>query len=49
LLKIRTYTLITGASGGIGFELAKVFARKNHNLVLLARDLERLLALKEKL
>jgi len=30
--------LITGASGGIGYELAKVFARHKHNLVLVARN-----------
>lgn len=30
--------LITGASGGIGKELAKVFAKKGHDLVLVARS-----------
>ena len=34
--------LITGASGGIGYELAKLFARNRHNLVLVARNAERL-------
>jgi len=34
--------LITGASGGIGYELAKLFARDRHNLVLVARNAERL-------
>ncbi len=34
--------LITGASGGIGYELAKLFARDHHNLVLVARSTERL-------
>jgi short-subunit dehydrogenase len=29
--------LITGASGGIGYELAKLFAKDRHNLVLVAR------------
>ena len=35
-------TLITGASGGIGYELAKLFARDHHNLVLVARSADRL-------
>ncbi len=30
-------TLITGASSGIGLELARVFARNRHDLVLVAR------------
>ena len=34
--------LITGASGGIGYELAKLFARDHHNLVLVARSAENL-------
>ena len=36
------YALITGASSGIGYELAKVFARNGFNLVLVARNRERL-------
>jgi uncharacterized protein len=35
-------TLITGASGGIGYELAKLFARNRHDLVLVARSREKL-------
>jgi short-subunit dehydrogenase len=34
--------LITGASGGIGYELAKLFARDHHNLLLVARSADRL-------
>ena len=34
--------LITGASGGIGYELAKLFARDHSNLVLVARNAEKL-------
>ena len=38
-------TIITGASAGIGTELARVFARNGHALVLVARREERLKAL----
>lgn len=34
--------LITGASGGIGYELAKLFARNRHVLVLVARSGDKL-------
>lgn len=34
--------LITGASGGIGYEFAKLFARDHHNLVLVARSADKL-------
>jgi short-subunit dehydrogenase len=37
--------IITGASAGIGAELARVFARNGHALVLVARRKERLAAL----
>ncbi|MFT4282940.1 MAG: SDR family NAD(P)-dependent oxidoreductase [Candidatus Woesearchaeota archaeon] len=43
------YTLITGASSGIGLEFAKVFARNKHNLVLVARREELLNDLKKDL
>ncbi|MGA8441551.1 MAG: SDR family oxidoreductase [Candidatus Sulfotelmatobacter sp.] len=39
--KTRT-ALITGASGGIGYELAKLFARGRYNLVLVARNADKL-------
>jgi uncharacterized protein len=34
--------LITGASGGIGYELAKLFAKDHHNVVLVARSAPKL-------
>jgi short-subunit dehydrogenase len=39
--KIQT-ALITGGSGGIGYELAKLFARDHYNLVLVARSSDKL-------
>ncbi len=40
------YTLITGASSGIGYELASVFAKNNHNLILVARSTDKLNSLR---
>ncbi|PLX54558.1 MAG: hypothetical protein C0629_17120, partial [Chromatiales bacterium] len=37
--------LITGASAGIGHELAKVFAANGHNLILVARRKQKLVSL----
>ena len=42
-------TLLTGASSGIGMELAREFARHKHNLVLVARRKEKLYDLGEEL
>src|SRR5436190_11053975 len=39
---MRKWALITGASTGIGLELARVFARNDFNLVLVARNEARL-------
>ena len=39
---MNKYALITGASSGIGLELARVFAREGHHLVLVARSGDKL-------
>lgn len=41
--------LITGASSGIGYELLKIFAKKNNNLILVARNRGRLEAIRSEL
>src|SRR6266481_3767926 len=41
-IPLMSTALITGASGGIGYELAKLFARDHHNLVLVARSADKL-------
>lgn len=41
--------LVTGASSGIGFELARVLARENIDLILVARSLDKLQALQKEL
>lgn len=43
------YTLITGASKGIGLELTKIFAKNHHNLILVARSKDVLIKLKDNL
>lgn len=40
------YTVITGASSGIGYETAKAFAKRGKNLVIVARNKENLEKLK---
>src|SRR5277367_258586 len=45
LIVTERVTLITGASAGIGTELARVFASKGHRVALTARRADRLAAL----
>jgi hypothetical protein len=45
----RTTALITGASSGIGYALAKVMARHGHNLVLVVRNQSKLHQLSDEL
>ena len=45
----RPVTIITGASSGIGAELARVFARHGHALVLVARRADLLMALADEI
>lgn len=46
---MKNYILITGASTGIGFEMAQVLASKNYNLVLVARCVDKLEIVKSEL
>lgn len=41
--------LITGASGGLGLEFAKILAGKQYDLILVARSEGKLNSLKEQL
>ena len=43
------YVLITGATGGIGYELAKIFALKGYGLILISSNENRLKETKERL
>ena len=46
---MKKTALITGASNGIGLELAKIFAKEGYDLILIARNKEKLDAVKSNL
>jgi uncharacterized protein len=46
---MKKFALITGASSGIGFELARIMASQKHNLILVARNETKLRELAEEL
>ncbi|MCI8375726.1 MAG: SDR family NAD(P)-dependent oxidoreductase [Lachnospiraceae bacterium] len=46
---IEKYTVITGASSGIGYESAKAFAGRGSHLILTARRKSRLEALRQEI
>ena len=46
---MKNVAVITGASGGLGEEFAKLFARDGYNLILVARNTEKLEKLKREI
>lgn len=49
MANINQFSIVTGASGGIGYELCKVMASKKHNLILVARSENKLKEISESL
>ena len=49
ILNKNYYVLITGASSGIGYELAKLYSKDGYNLILVARNIEKLKEVKNQL
>jgi short-subunit dehydrogenase len=49
MASLRPVTLITGASAGIGAELARTFGRRGHELMLVARREQELVALADEI
>lgn len=45
----RPYALVAGGSKGIGYAIAEALAKRNYNLILIARDIDTLNTVKEKL
>src|SRR5678810_410898 len=45
----KPYALIAGGSKGIGYAIAEAWAKRNYNLVLIARHWDSLMAAKTKL
>ena len=43
------YALVAGGSKGIGFAIAEALAKRNYNLILIARNMDTLTAAKNKL
>lgn len=46
---MERYTLITGASEGLGLEFARIYAAKGYNLILISRSYEKLSKVKAEL
>ena len=46
---MKKYTLITGASSGLGIDFANEYAKQNENLILVARRVDRLNQIKNEI